>query len=302
MLISLILLKDETKLRKSISLLLGTIFLIGQAPGLIFEFGGPAVIYFGDPYIWLGYFISSSLTLGRIQKVVVNLQLYPYSTSGETPSIELSDISSTKFNLNFSLLRILCLTLFISIVINAFYIIYSNFKNEFLFSFNTELKKVLSLENSPLSSDVAPGKAGSNLDRFFRFRQRFVLGKLALMKQSELGRIQSIANQLGNDTKTTVIYLPPDSAFWDSKEMRVVCWAKPFQIPTVTGMPMLNGVRSGVGECPFTEYYGMNSYTEDSRNRKLEKKELCQRAKKLGFSKVLEIDTDDYQLHSCNSE
>jgi len=101
------------------------------------------------------------------------------------------------------------------------------------------------------------------------------------------------------------IYIPPDTPFWEdavATTPAVVCWAKPFAIPALTGMPMLNGVRSGVGDCPVTQYYGMNTYTNDSLNRKLDSQELCQRTKKLGFKNVLEIKSDDYKVHVCNGE
>jgi hypothetical protein len=126
------------------------------------------------------------------------------------------------------------------------------------------------------------------------------------MKHTELGRIQSIAKNLVTDKKATVIYVPPDARFWEDAVYgitpAVVCWAKPFAIPALTGMPMLNGVRSGVGDCPVTQYYGMKAYADDSLNRKLDSKELCQRARKLGFKNVLEIKPQDYQIHICKGD
>lgn len=306
LLISWGLLQGEAKLRDSISLLMGSIFLIGQAPGVLFDIGGGSAWYFSDPTIWLAYFLTSSVILMRFKSIVITLH------SHLRPTSQISEISLDKnldnlaeFSINSKLIYITFWIAIGIIIFNSYKTIPTQFYQNVVQPTNAQLKQALSLENSPLSLDVPQDEKGSAWDKFSRFKQRLVPGKIALMKHTELGRIQSIANNLVTDKKSTVIYIPPDTPFWEdavATTPAVVCWAKPFAIPALTGMPMLNGVRSGVGDCPVTQYYGMNTYTNDSLNRKLDSQELCQRTKKLGFKNVLEIKSDDYKVHVCNGE
>jgi hypothetical protein len=313
-------LQGETKLRSSVLLLMVSIFLIGQIPGFLFDIGGASATFFSEPTVWLAYFLVSSVVLMRIQGIK-QLQLIasaPKSTSsisgtsvGGSP--DASKLAEFEFSMN---PKVIYIAFWIAVGLTVFNF-YKNLPYQFYINVmqptNAEVKQALSLENSPLSLDVPQEKKGSAWDKFARFKQRLVPGKIALMKHTELGRIQSIAKNLVTDKKATVIYVPPDAPFWNNnwnntgdgitpEHVEVVCWSKSFAIPALTGMPMLNGVRSGVEDCPVTQYYGMTAYTDDSLNRKLDSKELCQRARKLGFKNVLEIKPDNYQVHVCNGE
>jgi len=293
-----------------------SIFLIGQIPGFLFDIRGSGAASFSEPTVWLAYFLVSSVVLMRIQGIK-QLQLIasaPKSTSsisgtsvGGSP--DASKLAEFEFSMN---PKVIYIAFWIAVGLTVFNF-YKNLPYQFYINVmqptNAEVKQALSLENSPLSLDVPQEKKGSAWDKFARFKQRLVPGKIALMKHTELGRIQSIAKNLVTDKKATVIYVPPDAPFWNNTgdgitpELELMlCWAKPFATPALTGMPMLNGVRSGVEDCPVTQYLGMKAYTDDSLNRKLDSKELCQRARKLGFKNVLEIKPDNYQVHVCNGE
>ena len=312
LLVSWVFFQGQDRVRNSLALLMVSVFLIGQAPGLLSNLAGGAW-YFSDLTIWLSYFLASGLILARTQAIkstiAIGFYLRPVSDVSETSLPRRLDTSNpVEIILNF---KYITFWIVIGLIIfnlyktlpAQFYQFYQNVVQPT----NAQIKQALSLENSPLSLDVSQEEKGSTWDKFSRFKQRLVPGKLALMKHTELGRIQSITNQLGNDKrKGTVIYVPPNAPFWQDAVYgitpAIACWAKPFVIPALTGMPMLNGVRSGVGDCPVTQNYGMYIYSSDSLNRKLDSKKLCQRAKKLGFKNVLEIKSEDYQIHVCNGE
>jgi len=304
--------QGQDKVRNSVTLLMVSVFLIGQAPGLLSSLAGGSW-YFSDLTIWLSYFLASSVILTKIQtiksRIAIGFYLRLLSDVSETSSPrrrpDTSNLAEIVLNPKLFVVCLACWTIS-GLVLNLSMTLPYQFYINIMQPTNALVKQALSLENSPLSLDVPQEKKGSAWDKFARFKQRLVPGKIALMKHTELGRIQSIAKNLVTDKKATVIYVPPDAPFWEDAVYgitpAVVCWAKPFAIPALTGMPMLNGVRSGVGDCPVTQYYGMKAYADDSLNRKLDSKELCQRARKLGFKNVLEIKPQDYQIHICKGD
>jgi hypothetical protein len=97
----------------------------------------------------------------------------------------------------------------------------------------------------------------------------------------------------------TIVYISPDvSTFWMLEHNRT-CWDKSFDVPGVLGLPLINGVRTGVNGCEVTPYYGMADYGSSSWNVEMSDAQLCQKALRLGFAQVLVIAEDERQLLGC---
>lgn len=95
------------------------------------------------------------------------------------------------------------------------------------------------------------------------------------------------------------IYISPDyDEFWQAYGQRT-CWDTSFIVPAMTGLPLLNGVRATNNNCDLTPYYGMADYNSDSWNRVLSTEQICDRAKKKGFNRVLLFTGRDPELLDC---
>ncbi|MDB9312953.1 hypothetical protein PN462_07560 [Spirulina sp. CS-785/01] len=132
-----------------------------------------------------------------------------------------------------------------------------------------------------------------------------IYDKKTVINRTELGKIkQLVLNlELNSTNQNTVLYIAPSyEAFWQPDENTgSVCWAQPFAISAMTGLPLLNGVRSGLENCTPTSYYGMVNYGSESLNQELSQQELCTKAKKLGFSQVYKISESRQELYRCQS-
>lgn len=96
-----------------------------------------------------------------------------------------------------------------------------------------------------------------------------------------------------------IVYISPDvRTFWTLEQART-CWDKSFDVPAMVGLPLLNGVRGKANDCETTSYYGMADYGSSSLNMAMSNDQLCRKASKLGFAKVLAIGKNDQPLLSC---
>ncbi len=128
-----------------------------------------------------------------------------------------------------------------------------------------------------------------------------------LQSVSALYRIKQAVDSAGIDptAANTMVYISPDfDEFWSQEKdiMSRNCWVKPFHIPAVLGIPLLNGVRDEVNNCDNTPYFAMANYDSDSWNIVLSDKAACDRAKNLGFSRVFMIHQDHQRLLSCPNQ
>jgi hypothetical protein len=129
--------------------------------------------------------------------------------------------------------------------------------------------------------------------------------KSRTQEDTELGSIQSYVSNLNisnNNHSLVAIYISPNFVdFWQPDGART-CWDKSFVIPAVTGFPLLNGVRGENNGCDLVSYYGMANYDSESWNYSMSDADVCARAKKLGFDKVVKINRkSDYKLLTCKS-
>lgn len=121
-----------------------------------------------------------------------------------------------------------------------------------------------------------------------------------LNPQSKLLYIENTVSEMkiAADEKT-MLYIPPTfEAFWEDKAAQN-CWVRPLLLTAVIGLPLLNGVRSGLEVCESLNSFGMADYAADSLNKLLSDTEICEKAKKLGFSHVLEVGENRKYLHTC---
>ncbi|MEO0273368.1 MAG: hypothetical protein ABIM30_09880, partial [candidate division WOR-3 bacterium] len=125
-----------------------------------------------------------------------------------------------------------------------------------------------------------------------------------LIAETPLGKIKQLVDNLEPKSKNlTLLYITPSyKAFWEPQQEARICWAKPLAVPAVVGLPLLNGVRSGVENCEVTLYYGMADYGSESLNQDLSQQELCTKAMKFGFNQVYKISENSHELYRCQSK
>jgi len=123
--------------------------------------------------------------------------------------------------------------------------------------------------------------------------------------KTELGYIQAEFAKLTElkkvetDDKLAIHISQEFSGFWQPQGARN-CWDKSFVIPAMTGLPLINGVRGKNSNCDLTKNYGMADYSSESWNRPASEKDICIKATKLGFNKVMNVTKSEIQLYSCN--
>ena len=120
-----------------------------------------------------------------------------------------------------------------------------------------------------------------------------------LLTQTPIARIKKSIADLGlskTENKLALYISPSYKKFWVSGPG---CWEPAFMIPALIGLPLLNGVRSGMDDCESIQGYGMKDYGKSSLNYQLSLTDICMKAKKLGFKKVYEITEIKNQIHNC---
>jgi hypothetical protein len=88
------------------------------------------------------------------------------------------------------------------------------------------------------------------------------------------------------DSYDTLVFVSPkNTAFWKLNDQ---CAAQPFFVPATVSAPMINGLQPQ-GECPTPHdgWFGYGPYSESSRSKPLSEGELCEKASKLGFKRVV---------------
>lgn len=197
-----------------------------------------------------------------------------------------------------------CIAFFV--VTQLLFILKNHFIGRFL-SFWDMSSWQLSLfdQSRPVVSDVKT----TNLK--FRYRLKYLVTPPPidldrLKSLSALYRIKLAVDSAGiiPATADTLVYISPDfDEFWG--EVKDVprtnpCWAKSFQIPAVLGLPMLNGVRGAFNDCDTSPFFGFHVYDSDSLNINLSDKAACEKAQKLGFSKVFIVNRRSQYLIHCS--
>ena len=168
-------------------------------------------------------------------------------------------------------------------------------------------------QNRPVPTDMATAFEGlKTRDMLNDLLWPHPIDLTHLRKLSALYRIKKAVDSAGIDptAANTMVYISPDfDEFWSQESETEgltsnsrICWVKPFHIPAVLGLPLLNGVRDEVNNCDNTPYYGMPDYDSDSWNIVLSDKAACDRAKNLGFSRVFMIHQDHQRLLSCPNQ
>jgi len=135
-----------------------------------------------------------------------------------------------------------------------------------------------------------------------------------LLENTVLGQVKTalLKSNVSRESISLAIYISPEFGdFWALLRPTVwtiltpgggTCWEKSFIIPAMTGFPLINGVRSSVNNCNLPRSYGLTDYNSESWNYPLSQKQVCDRAKQLGFTQVLYMTgRKDYSLVSCGN-
>lgn len=269
----------------SILLVLLITFIAGQMPGLLLAIGGGSAYYFSHPalLISLCYGIAACIDYWSFKSQKIDW----------LPSQ--------------SLLSLGCLVLALVILSQVFPVrrstVYVDRAYSFIFSSSEILNKFSLIEEE--GDLLSPSDFSQPSDITRKQRLELLIHPPAvssdlLSPQFNLVQIQKAVSDLDISVKDkgTIIYIPPSfEDFWQAKR----CWAKPLVVPAVIGLPLLNGLRSGLETCPGTIYYGMSDYDNISLNKPMSDTEICKRTNQLGFRRILEISEDRSYLHSCNS-
>lgn len=274
-------LRDRRCLRRNLCVVIAITFSVGQIPGLLYAFEHSGWNYFSLPVSWLCYIIAAACVLNSVTVTVE-------CNSQQIIRPKLLSVLAIAF---------MAYTLLIQVKGKL-----PDFYKVVLAPTNVMMKQVLLADGSSLGQDVEQDKRGNSIDKLSRFRHRLVEGKSALLRHTQLGRVKRTADDLRSTD--TAIYIPPENLkFWrefDNSDENT-CWFRSLAVPAVTGLPMVNGITAGVGDCPNTEYFGMNVYRSESKNLSLSGDQLCRRAQKLGFRKVLIIEEDGHRVEDCGS-
>ena len=283
--------KSEQELRFPIGLTLLVTFVAGQIPGILLHVGGGGAFYFSDPALLVALIYGTSALATS----------WPHQ-SLDGPTIGIDDRlrkiflpyeSWKRFQFSFGYI-FLALSLIIVLVSSSA----SKSYDKYVLNFIALVQK---------DSSSFPSTGQFKLKRvLYRFQDIFhdlisppKINKDILLSQTPIGRIKSsIADlALSKADKSLAIYISPSyQDFWTSRPR---CWEPSFTVPALIGLPLLNGVRNGLGNCEPMQFYGMKYYGKSSLNYQLSPTDICTNAKKLGFIKVYEITENKNQMHSC---
>jgi hypothetical protein len=283
--------KNEQELLSPIRLTLLVTFLAGQTPGIFIKLGGGSAFYFSHPALLVAliYGTSALATFWSYQ----SLEEITVGIDNRLRKIFLPYESWKRFQFSSGYV-FLALSLFIVLLSSS----YST-------SYSKNIRNFIVLVQQDNSSFPATGQF--SLSRFFyKFQDIFhdlisppKINKNILLLQTPIGRIKSTIADLGlsKTDKSLAIYIPPSyQDFWTS---RPKCWVSSFTVPALIGLPLLNGVRNGLGNCEPVQHYGLKDYGKSSLNYQLSPTDICTNAKKLGFRKVYEITENKSQMHNC---
>jgi hypothetical protein len=113
-----------------------------------------------------------------------------------------------------------------------------------------------------------------------------------LARRSPGGQMHELLNAAGvPGSRDQVVYIPPrNTQFWTMHE---VCFAVPFFVPALAGVPMIYGLPPDKETCPIgrDQGYGYASYSEESRSATVSDAQLCEHARQIGFKKVVIMDS-----------
>lgn len=292
--------QGEKFFRDSLTIVLIFTFLSSLVPGFLFAIGGGSAGYFIFPVLIMALVICAAILIDvfvipkfHTIELVVNWQ------NQTRQKVAISAQQWTKIQRPIGYTALIFSFIF-SVVLGSSY--YNHLL--LILNFGTLLKQVDQVY-------LAPNQAISR----YRIRERVSrlllmsppkIDKKRLIAETPLGRIKELVDNLEPESKDlTLLYITPSyKAFWEpqQKANHRVCWDQSLVVPAVIGLPLLNGVRSGVENCEVTLYYGMADYGRESLNQDLSQPELCTKAEKLGFSQVYKISENDQDLYRCHSK
>jgi hypothetical protein len=280
----------DQKLHNSIALTLLITFLAGQIPGILFH-GGSASYYFSDPALVVA--LIYGITVLANSQSFQSHQKHNFCIVSWLHRVFLNFNSGKQPQFYFCYI-LLAFSLVVVLTSSADFKSYSNNIRKFI---------VLVQKSSSFSPSTDQFK---RIRASIRFQEKFhdlisppKINKDILLSQTPIGRIKrSITDlDLRKTDKSLAIYIPPFyQEFWSSRRK---CWESPFTVPALIGLPLLNGVRSGLGDCEQIKGWGMRDYGKFSLNYELTPTDICTKAKKFGFKKVYEITETKNQMHSC---
>jgi hypothetical protein len=111
--------------------------------------------------------------------------------------------------------------------------------------------------------------------------------------------VNAIFSQLSYGEADVAIFVPPSNKeFWNLNED---CRRKSFLIPSITGIPMLNGLPPADLGCGPLKTHGFLEYNSDSLSREMSDIELCKKSNKLGFGRVGVLETlSQFRILTCS--
>ena len=289
--------EKEKEFRKLLSGVLTVTFLVGQVPGALLEIGGGSAFYFVHPVLMMSLIFCSSAIIdtfcsGNLKK---NQLITIYFNDQHTINSLFSANPENKFHKYF------IYTLLIGFLLIC--LIGSSAPN--LIRFGNLLIKIDKIAQPQVETISSKGIVRRGQDAIKLLILPSPPNKESLLSNRHLFQIkQSIANlNMARTEQNTVVYIPPSSqAFWKpEKNAARTCWDLPLVVPAMIGLPLLNGVRSGLENCEVTPYYGMADYGSESLNQELSQQELCTKAQKLGFSQVYKISENSHEFYRCQS-
>lgn len=285
--------QEEKICRYSLTVVLIFTFLSSQVPGLLFEIGGASAGYFIMSVLKMTLVICAALLIdvfGIPQFQTIELIINWQNQTRQRLAVSEQQWTKLQRPIGYTaLMLIFILSLrfqYLPLILNV----------------GTILKQVDQVYLAP--NQVIPST--------YRIRERVTrllmpapkIDQKRLIAETPLGKIKQLVDNLEPKSKNlTLLYITPSyKAFWEPQQEARICWAKPLAVPAVVGLPLLNGVRSGVENCEVTLYYGMADYGSESLNQDLSQQELCTKAMKFGFNQVYKISENSHELYRCQSK
>jgi hypothetical protein len=279
--------------RYSLTTVLIFTFVSSQFPGLLFAIGGGGAGYFIQPVLMMALVIGASLLIDvfcipqfNALELVINWQ----NQTRQKVTVSAHQWTQLQRPIGYTALMLIFI-----ITLRFSYL-------PLIFNFGVLLKQIdqVYLEPNPgISSTYRIREGASRL-----LMPSPKIDEKRLIAETPLGRIKQLMDNIDTESKDkrTLLYIVPSyEVFWEPQKKAEgrTCWDQPLAVPAMIGLPLLNGVRSGLENCEATLYYGMADYSEESLNRELSTTELCTKAQNLGFSQVSKISENNQELYRC---
>ncbi|WP_354634690.1 hypothetical protein [Planktothricoides raciborskii] len=286
--------QGEKSFRYSIAIVLIFTFLSSQVPGLLLAIGGASAGYFIIPVLMMTLVICAALLIdvfGIPQFEAIELVINWQNQTRQKLAVSAHQWKQVKRPIGYTaLMLIFILTLrfsYLPLIVNV----------------GALLKQVDQVYLDPNQGISYTYSIRERVTRLLMATPK--IDRKKLIAETPLGKIKDLVDNLDPEIKDlTLLYITPSyEAFWEPQQKADgrSCWDQPLVVTAVIGLPLLNGVRSGVENCEVTLYYGMADYGSESLNQDLSQQELCTKAEKLGFRQVYKISENKHKLYRCQS-